>query len=282
MIVPALVTPFDRQGRPDAAALQGLIDRLAPSVDGFLLLGSTGEAVTLAPDERERLLAAVTTPGPTWVGVGDESLALARRHAEAAVEHGADVLLAMPPRFYDRAMTAEAFRAYFEGLAEVGEVWLYHVPIFTKAAFPVRVVVELADHPRITGIKDSSGEAARLEHYRRFAPGLRVFSGSGTALPAAVASGAAGAILAVANLAPRLFARVFADARAGHTDARLAGLAYETAELMGRGGVTLLKQALRSLGAPAGYPRAPMAAESPLWNDARPLLERLGEEGWLL
>ena len=282
MIVPALVTPFDRRGRPDAGALQTLIDRLTPQVDGFLLLGSTGEAVTLAPDEREALLAGVRAPGPVWVGVGDESLALARRHAEAAVDRGADRLLAMPPRFYDRALDARAFQVYFEGLAELGEIWLYHVPVFTKMNFPVEVISELARHPRISGIKDSSGEMARLEHYRRFAPGLQVFSGSGTTLPAAVASGAVGAILAVGNLAPRLFARVFTDARAGRADARLAGLAYETAALVGRGGVTLLKQMLRRLGLPAGAPRAPLPERSPFWPEAETLLARLQEEEWLL
>jgi len=282
VIVPALVTPFDRRGRPDAGALQTLIDRLTPQVDGFLLLGSTGEAVTLAPDEREALLAGVRAPGPVWVGVGDESLALARRHAEAAVDRGADRLLAMPPRFYDRALDARAFQVYFEGLAELGEIWLYHVPVFTKMNFPVEVISELARHPRISGIKDSSGEMARLEHYRRFAPGLQVFSGSGTTLPAAVASGAVGAILAVGNLAPRLFARVFTDARAGRADARLAGLAYETAALVGRGGVTLLKQMLRRLGLPAGAPRAPLPERSPFWPEAETLLARLQEEGWLL
>ncbi|WP_287408224.1 dihydrodipicolinate synthase family protein [Oceanithermus sp.] len=282
MIVPALITPFDAAGRPDAGALQDLIDRLTPQVDGFLVLGSTGEAVTLAPDERAALLQRLDVGKPLWVGVGDESLALARRHAEAAVASGAARLLAMPPRFYDRALDARAFRVYFEGLAELGEVWLYHVPVFTRANFPVEVVAELARHPRIVGIKDSSGEMARLEHYRRFAPGLRVFTGSGTTLPAAVASGAEGAILAVGNLAPRLFARVLEDARAGRLDARLAGLAYETAALVGRGGVTLLKQALRHLGLPVGVPRAPLPETSPLWPEAERLLARLQEEGWLL
>ncbi len=282
MIVPALVTPFDAAGHPDAAALQELIDRLAPQVDGFLVLGSTGEAVTLAPEERAELLAALRVEKPLWVGVGDESLALAERHARTALDAGADYLLAMPPRFFDRALDARAFQVYFEGLAELGEVWLYHVPVFTKMRFPVEVACELARHPRIVGIKDSSGEMARLEHYRRFAPGLRVFTGSGTTLPAAAASGAEGAILAVGNLAPRLFARVFSDARAGRTDARLAGLAYETAALVGRGGVVLLKQALRHLGLPAGAPRAPLPETSPLWPEAERLLARLQEEGWLL
>ena len=282
MIVPALVTAVDRQGRADPGATQALVDRLAPHVDGFLVWGSTGEAVAFAPDEREALLAGLKLPGKVWVGVGDESLPLARRHAEAAALHGADVLLAMPPRFYERALDATSFHAYFEGLAEVGEVWMYHVPVFTKAAFPVEVVVELARHPRITGIKDSSGEMARLEHYRRFAPGLRVFTGSGTTLPAAVASGAAGAILAVANLAPRLYAEVFRQASAGRADPALAGLAYELAARAARGGIPLLKQSLRHLGLPVGYPRAPLPGASSEWPRMRPLLERLETEGWLL
>ncbi len=281
MIVPALVTPFDTAGRPDPAALQAIIDRLEPHVDGFLILGSTGEAVTLDPDEREALLAGVRVSKPLWVGVGDESEALARRHAEAALAGGADRFLVMPPRFYASAMGPDSFHRHFESLAEVGEVWLYHVPVFTRTEFPLELIAELSRNPRITGIKDSSGEMARLEFYRRFAPELQVFTGSGTTLPAAVASGAGGAILAVGNIAPRLYARVLEGAGSGALDAQLAGLAYETAALIGRGGIPLLKEAMRYLDMPAGSPRSPLPDTSPYWPQAQGLLDRLQEEGWL-
>ncbi|WP_457629957.1 dihydrodipicolinate synthase family protein [Oceanithermus sp.] len=283
MIVPALITPMDRSGRPDAGALQEIIDRLEPSVDGFLVLGSTGEAVTLAPEERRELLEGLKVRKPFWVGVGDESLPLARRHAEAAVAAGADYLLAMPPRFYDRAMTREAFATYFHGLAEVGEVWIYHVPMFTKTDFPLEIIRELAAHPRITGMKDSSGDVNRLIYYRAHVPGFTVFSGNGLNLAAAVASGARGAILAVGNVAPRLFSAVMDQQRNnGEVEQELAALAYDTAVLFGKGGAVLIKQALRFLGLPAGYPRPPFPPESPYWLEAERLLGRLKEEGWLL
>ena len=283
MLVPALITPMDRSGKPDAAALQELMDRLEPSVDGFLVLGSTGEAVTLAPDERERLLAGIKSKKPLWVGVGDESLPLARRHAEAALAAGADYLLTMSPRFYDRAMTPAAFRDYYHGLAELGEVWIYHVPVFTKIEFPVEIVKTLAEHPNITGMKDSSGDVNRLMYYRAHVPDFTVFSGNGLNLAAAAASGAKGAILAVGNIAPRLFAAVFnQQVGEGRVDDHLAALAYDTAVLYGKGGATLIKQSLRHLGLPAGYPRPPYQPESPYWPDAVKLLEKLQEEGWLL
>jgi len=282
LIVPALVTPMDREGRPDPGALQEIMDRLEPSVDGYLVLGSTGEAVTLAPEERQSLLTGIKVKKPLWIGVGDESLPLARRHAEAALEAGADYLLAMPPRFYDRAMTREAFRTYFHGLAELGEVWIYHVPMFTKTDFPLEIVRELAEHPRINGMKDSSGDMNRLIYYRSHVPDFTVFSGNGLNLAAAVASGAKGAILAVGNIAPRLFAEVMEQQAGGGVDRKLAALAYDTALLFGKGGAVLIKQAMRHLGLPAGYPRQPFPSESPYWPEAEKLIARLKEEGWLL
>lgn len=283
MIVPALITPMDRTGKPDAGALQEIIDRLEPSVGGYLILGSTGEAVTLAPEERGQLLSGLKVKKPLWIGVGDESLPLAERHAEAAREAGADYFLAMPPRFYDRAMTREAFLTYFHGLAELGEVWIYHVPLFSKTEFPLEYIRELAQHPRITGMKDSSGDANRLIYYRAHVPDFTVFSGNGLNLAAAVASGAKGAILAVGNLAPRLFAAVMEEQRTrGNVDRELVGLAYDTALLFGKGGAVLIKQAMRHLGLPAGYPRPPFPSESGYWPEAEKLLDRLKEEGWLL
>jgi len=283
LIVPALITPMDRAGKPDPGALQEIIDRLEPSVDGFLVLGSTGEAVTLAPEERRRLLSGLKVKKPFWAGVGDESLPLARMHAEAAREAGADYFLAMPPRFYDRAMTREAFLTYFHGLTELGEVWLYHVPIFTKAEFPLEYVRELAQHPKITGMKDSSGDMNRLIYYRSHVPNFTVFSGNGLNLAAAVASGAKGAILAVGNVAPRLFAAVMEQQRGrGEVDRELAALAYDTAALLGKGGVVLIKQIMRHLGLPAGYPRRPFPEESRYWPEVVELLGKLKEEGWLL
>lgn len=57
---------------------------------------------------------------------------------------------------------------------------------------------------------------------------------------------------------------------------------FPLGDLLAKGGVPLLKQALRHLGLPAGYPRPPYPAESPLWERFRPVLERLKEEGWVL
>ncbi len=285
MIVPALVTPFDKSGRPDGGALQELIDRLEGSVDGYLVLGSTGEAVLMAPAERQELLRGLRVKKPLWIGVGDESTSLAARHAAAAQQAGADYLLAMPPRFYDKAMSPGAFERYFTALTEYGEVWLYHVPVFTKAQFPVEVVAQLARHPKITGMKDSSAQMARFEYYRSNIPAgeFTVFTGSATTLPAAVASGAKGAIMAVANLTPRLFARIFEQQRdEGRVDSRLAALAFDIADLVVKGGSVLIKQTLRHLGVPAGYPRSPFPQQSPYWDEAKELLDRLAEEGWLL
>lgn len=283
MIIPPVPTPFDRQGRPDWTALQALLERLSPYVDGFLIFGSNGEAPLLFPEERRRGLGELEPPKPFLVGVGDESLPQARVHLLAAKEAGAFAALAFPPRFFSGLLDLNALVRYYLGLTEAGlPVWLYHVPQLTKVDLPLHAVARLAQIPGLEGIKDSSGEVSRFAYYQAQRLPLRVYSGNATVFLAGLVHGVEGGILAVANIVPHL-ARALLEAfregdlaRAQALQNRLDALS----RLLGRGGPVLLKQAMRHLGLPAGYPRPPYAAESPLWDRFEPLLEALAEEGW--
>ncbi len=283
MILPPVPTPFDAAGRPDWGALQAILDRLAPEVDGVLVFGSNGEAPLLAPEERRAGLARLRVPGFFLAGVGDESLPQARGHLEAARDAGADAALAFPPRFFSGLLDEAAYLAYYRGLAEGGlAVWLYHVPQLTKVPLPLSVVERLAALPGVEGIKDSSGEVGRFAYYDARRLGLRVYSGSAVVFLPALLHGAEGGVLAVANLVPRLARGILEAFRQGRLDEarRLQNRLDPLARLLGRGGPVLLKQAMRHLGLPAGRPRPPYPEESPLWRAFRPVLEGLAEEGF--
>ncbi|AEV16512.1 Dihydrodipicolinate synthase [Thermus sp. CCB_US3_UF1] len=283
MILPPIPTPFDRQGRLDPAAFRELAQALEPLVDGLLIYGSNGEGVHLSPEERAQGLRALSPKKPFLVGLMEETLPQAERALLEAQEAGAMALLATPPRYYHGSL-GEGLLAYYRALAERMPLFLYHVPQNTRVDLPLPAVEALAAHPQIQGIKDSSGDLGRLAFYQARLKGFRVFTGHAPTFLGALALGAEGGILAAANLAPRAYRSLLEHFRAGRMEEAqaLQKRLFPLGDLLSKGGVPLLKQALRHLGLPAGYPRPPYPGESPLWGAFRPLLEELKEEGWLL
>ncbi|MCS7217614.1 MAG: dihydrodipicolinate synthase family protein [Thermus sp.] len=283
MILPPIPTPFDRQGRLDPAAFRELAQALEPLVDGLLIYGSNGEGVHLSPEERAQGLRALSPKKPFLVGLMEETLPQAERALLEAQEAGAMALLATPPRYYHGSL-GEGLLAYYRALAERMPLFLYHVPQNTRVDLPLPAVEALAAHPQIQGIKDSSGDLGRLAFYQARLKGFRVFTGHAPTFLGALALGAEGGILAAANLAPRAYRSLLEHFRAGRMEEAqaLQKRLFPLGDLLSKGGVPLLKQALRHLGLPAGYPRPPYPGESPLWGAFRPVLEELKEEGWLL
>ncbi|MER3451351.1 MAG: dihydrodipicolinate synthase family protein [Thermus sp.] len=283
MILPPIPTPFDRKGRLDTGAFRELAGALEPLVDGLLIYGSNGEGVHLFPEERRLGLSALNPQKPFLVGLMEETLPQAERALEEARERGAMGLLVTPPRYY-HASLGERLIAYYEALAQRMPIWLYHVPQNTKVDLPLAAVKALAVHKGVVGVKDSSGDLSRFAFYQAEGLALRVYTGHAPTFLGALALGAEGGILAAANLAPRAYRallQAFREGRFTEAQARQKSL-YPLGSLLAQGGVPLLKQALRHLGLPAGYPRPPYPAESPLWPRFLPVLEGLKEEGWVL
>lgn len=283
MILPPIPTPFDREGRLDLGAFRELAAALEPLVDGLLVYGSNGEGVHLTPEERARGLRALRPKKPFLVGLMEETLPQAEGALLEAKAAGAMALLATPPRYYHGSLGAGLLR-YYEALAEKMPLFLYHMPQNTKVDLPLEAVEALAPHPNVLGIKDSSGDLSRLAFYQARLREFRVYTGHAPTFLGALTLGAEGGILAAANLAPRAYRALLDHFRGGRlAEAQaLQKKLFPLGDLLAKGGVPLLKQALRHLGLPAGYPRPPYPAESPLWERFRPVLERLKEEGWVL
>lgn len=283
MILPPIPTPFDQEGRLDAGAFRELAEALEPLVDGLLIYGSNGEGVHLSPEERRSGLFALSPKKPFLVGLMEETLPQAERALEEARESGAKGLLVTPPRYYYASLSDGLLR-YYHTLAERMPVWLYHVPQNTKVDLPLLTVKALATQEGVVGLKDSSGDLGRFAFYQAEGLALRVYTGHAATFLGALALGAEGGILAAANLAPRAYRALllaFREGRLSEAQALQKRL-YPLGALLAQGGVPLLKQALRHLGLPAGYPRPPYPAESPLWPSFLPVLESLKEEGWVL
>src|SRR5579859_4578260 len=168
-IFPALTTPFYPDGRLYAKKLEHNVDRYSRTpIAGMTILGSTGEVVMLSEEEqREVLRVAVETAAPEKVvlaGVGHESAIKTVEAAEYAAKLNYDVALVRTPHYYRPQMKPENLLAYYRFVGDRSPlpVLLYSVPPFTAYDLPVEVVVELAEHPNVIGIKESSGVVEKI------------------------------------------------------------------------------------------------------------------------
>jgi len=240
---------------------------------GYVVLGSNGESVHIKEKERARIIAAARKAIPSdkllIVGTGAHSTEVATQRTKAAANLGAEVALVLTPHYYKAQMTAEALRRHYLALADASTIplLLYQVPRFTGLELPVDTIIELAQHPNIVGIKDSAGNLGRLgEMIRRAPSGFSVLAGSGSFFYPALTLGAAGGVLAVANLLPEECCQIYRGLQEGRyaegRELQLKIIAVNDA-VTTRFGVPGLKAALDLLGYYGGPPRSPLAYPSP-------------------
>jgi 4-hydroxy-2-oxoglutarate aldolase len=165
----AVPTPFYPDEKIYFRKLEANVSRYSRSLlAGMVVLGSTGEAVALNDDESRQVLKTVSeaaAPDKVLIaGVGRESVKATVEMAEAAAQYNFDAVLVRTPTYYAPQMTRAAVLHHFRSVADRSPlpVLLYHIPKFVPYDFPVEVVAELAQHPNIIGIKDSSGEVGRI------------------------------------------------------------------------------------------------------------------------
>ena len=173
-IFAAVTTPFYPDERLYLRKLEHNIDRYARTpLAGVVVLGSTGEAVHLSAEEQREVLAtAIAAASPAKVmiaGVGQESVHETLRLADEAARLSYDAVLVRTPHFYRAQLHRTAappaeMLTYFRTVADRSPlpVILYSVPDCTHYELPVSIVAELAQHPNIIGIKDSSGNVERI------------------------------------------------------------------------------------------------------------------------
>jgi 4-hydroxy-2-oxoglutarate aldolase len=283
-VLPPLVTPFRPDGSLDRAAFEGNLDVLKDAgLAGFLVLGSNGEAAALDEPEKLELVAAARRALPgrfLLAGTGTEStrgtVALTRKAADL----GADAALVLTPHFYRGRMTEEALRRHFTAVADASPIpiYLYSVPAFTGLAWPPGLAASLASHPRIAGLKESSGDVGLLARIVDTVPGdFEVACGNAPVFYPALCAGATGGVLAVANCVPRLAVALYDAFAAGdHSRARLLQQALTplAVAVTTTWGVAGLKGAMDVAGLRGGAVRAPLL---PLPDAGREEIRRLLE-----
>lgn len=210
--IPALVTPF-AAGRVDEAAYRDLIDwQIEEGSTALVPCGTTGEVPTLERDEHHRLIAIAVEQArgrvPVIAGCGSYSTAASMAHMKAASEAGAAAALVVVP-YYNKPSQA-GIAAHFRALADASDlpIIVYNVPSRTVADISVETLGEISAIPSVVGVKDASGNLARVTA-QRLACGETFcqLSGNDDVALGFNAMGGVGCISASANVAPRLCAQ---------------------------------------------------------------------------
>jgi 4-hydroxy-2-oxoglutarate aldolase len=290
-IFPPVTTNFDHvTGEIAPIRLRENLRRwVEEPIDGIVLFGSTGEGALLDEDEQVRLTAlsreVVPAGFPLITGASAESTRATARLVKRLAAEGADIMLVHPPAYFGPYLSPAAMLDHFRAVADASPVpvLLYHIPKYTRVTLEPGFVGELMRHPNVAGLKDSSGDIKRFADYTTACEkGCRLFVGNGSLLYTALELGAAGGILAVADIAPALCASVVREFRggnsqnAGRLQGRLTPLHKEIVVPFGAAGI---KVALDLLGWAGGPPRAPLR---PLAEKDRQQVARVMQEAGLL
>jgi 4-hydroxy-2-oxoglutarate aldolase len=262
-------TPF----KADAVAIDRLKDNLTrwneTGLDGYVMLGSTGEFPLLSEAERDGVLVASREAIPRdrafIAGTGSNSTSLTIRQTKRAAEIGADAAIVITPHYFTKAFAQPAAQIrHYLTVAEASPIpiMLYNFPLNTGINLEPDTVARIAEHPNICGIKDSSGNIPQAAQIIHLTPkSFHVLVGAASALLPSLAIGSSGGVLALAVIAAREFVEVYALAKQGHWEEAkeiAARMIRADRGVPGRYGIGGLKAALDLQGLYGGPCRAPL------------------------
>lgn len=258
----ALITPMHEDGSIDESSLRRLIDfHVAQGTDGIVAVGTTGESATLDEAEHCEVIRMVVqhVAGrlPVIAGTGANSTTEAITLTRCAQQAGADAALLVTP-YYNKP-TQEGLYRHHKAVAEAVSMpqILYNVPGRTACDMLPETVARLARIPNIVGIKEATGDLARVGRLRELCGAdFDLFSGDDASAREFILRGGQGVISVTANVAPKLMHEMCQAAlsgdreAAGSVDARLAALHRD---LFAESNPIPVKWAVAQLGlAPAG------------------------------
>ncbi|WP_300413165.1 4-hydroxy-tetrahydrodipicolinate synthase [uncultured Oscillibacter sp.] len=218
----AMITPFHEDGSVNFDALTRLLERqIAAGTDGILILGTTGEYPTMSHEEDASVVAhtikVVNGRVPVIVGSGSNCTSTQVEKSIQYQDMGADALLLIAP-YYNKANPEGMVRHFAETADKVTiPCLLYNVPGRTGCSIPVSVVEKLSRHPRISGIKEASGDmsyAMKIAHC--VGPDFALYSGNDDITLPLMSIGGSGVISVFANVCPDVCHEIVADYAGGN------------------------------------------------------------------
>jgi 4-hydroxy-tetrahydrodipicolinate synthase len=192
--MPALITPF-QNGDLDLDTLKKLVEwHISEGSHGLVPVGTTGESPTLTHQEHETVIATVVE---------------AMRLAQFAAKAGAAAALVVTP-YYNKP-TQRGLIAHFTALHDCADIpiVIYNIPGRSVVDMTPDTMAELAKLPRIVGVKDATGDLARVcEQRLSCGPDFIQLSGEDATAHGFNAQGGVGCISVTANVAPGLLAKM--------------------------------------------------------------------------
>ncbi len=278
-----VVTPFDENEEIDYGKMKLNLDKWGKTdLDGIVVLGSNGEFVYLTEDEKLKLVKFTienfTKEKKIIVGSTCESTRGTISLSNKMADLGADAVLILPPNYFKGGMKEEVLYKHYTNVADEVKVpvMIYNMPGNTGINLSSGLVARLSKHPNIVGIKDTSGNIVQLsEIVRDTDDDFAVFAGNAGYLLPALAVGARGATLALANILPDECCKLVSLFKEGKIDEARElqkRLLEPNFTVTGRFGVPALKYALDLLGYGGGYPRRPLL---PLSEDNKKVVEEV-------
>ncbi|MBN2228893.1 MAG: 4-hydroxy-tetrahydrodipicolinate synthase [Candidatus Thorarchaeota archaeon] len=288
-VMPALVTPFTRDGDISEDGFKQVIDyTISKGATGVVPAGTTGEFSYMRTEERKKLLKLtieyVDGRVPIIAGTGQHSTKASVDLTKYAKDIGCDAALVISPYFL--RPTDKGYYEHYETIARKADlpVIMYNIPQCTLGVLTSNVVEDLAEVDNIVGIKDSSGNVPYiLELIQKVKGKIEVIVGADECFMSAVAAGSNAAILASANLIPHIWLDIMKHVRAGKIDeaAKLQNSAQTLARIILKNGAAPpVKAGLRMMGINAGKSRMPLDSGGTLTpeikEEVRLELEKLG------
>jgi 4-hydroxy-2-oxoglutarate aldolase len=267
-IFPPITTPFVN----DEIAFDKLAENISKwnrtKLAGYVVMGSNGESTFLTREEKLKLIENVKrNAGKDKIliaGTGSDSIKETISLTNDAAEIGADYALILTPSFFKGKMDSNSFIKYFTEVADkiVIPLIIYNVPKFTGVNIEAAPVSILSGHKNIIGLKNSSENVAHLSEIINVSTDDFVtLVGTASVLFTGLCAGAAGGVLALANIAPDMCVKVydlFNEAKLKEARKLQAKLIPVNKAVTGKYGVAGLKAAMDVLGYFGGDPRAPL------------------------
>lgn len=282
----AIVTPMDKSGAIDWAALERLVDfHIENGTNSIVAVGTTGESATLPVDEHLEVLRQVIARAngriPIIAGSGANSTAEALELTEMAKSANADACLIVTP-YYNKP-SQEGLYQHYKLIADSVDIpqILYNVPGRTGCDMLPDTVARLASHPNIVGHKEATGDLERArELIERSGDQVAMYSGDDATAAEFILLGGKGNISVTANVAPRKMSEMCAAALKGdaETARRISDeLSALNSDLFIEANPIPVKWALQEMGMIQEGQRLPLTSLDPQYHETvRQALRKAG------
>lgn len=280
----ALVTPFDNKGSIDFKGLKKLLKHTAKGVDYYVVMGTTGESVTVTSEEKKRVLEYVIENNPKKLpvvfGIGGNNTQNVLDTIKSTRFRGVDAILSVSP-YYNKP-SQEGIYQHFIAVADASPVpvILYNVPGRTGSNLTAETTLRLAKHKNIIGVKEASGNLEQCMKISKYMPkDFLLISGDDMLTVPLYSLGGKGVISVLANSFPVIFKKMKEFAFAGNYS-KASQEQFKILEINGpmyeEGNPVGVKQVLQEIGVCSNAVRLPnVPASEGLQKKIKSILDKM-------